>query len=160
MAGILSAWGMNIVKADAFSNAAGIIVDTFQFTDTYRTLELNASEIDRFLEHSRRGEAQSLRRELLRLAQAKARPRPKVTVETRPLEFDNEASSHSTLVQIVTQDTPGLLREIALSLASCGCNIEGGADRHGRRSRHRRFLSHQLLSALSKRHESREQSPP
>ena len=48
VAGVLSAWGMNIVKADAFSNAAGIIVDTFQFTDTYRTLELNASEIDRF----------------------------------------------------------------------------------------------------------------
>ncbi|MGB7135758.1 MAG: HD domain-containing protein, partial [Acidobacteriaceae bacterium] len=49
MAGVLSAWGMNIVNADALSNAAGIIVDTFQFTDTYRTLELNHSELDRFL---------------------------------------------------------------------------------------------------------------
>jgi [protein-PII] uridylyltransferase len=123
MAGVLSAWGMNIVKADAFSNAAGIIVDSFQFTDTYRTLELNHSEIDRFL--------QSIRDTLLHrvsidelLRSRKLKPaRPKVTVETR-LEFDNEASSHSTLLQIVTQDTPGLLREIALSLASCRCNIE------------------------------------
>ena len=49
--------------------------------------------------------------------------RPKVTVETR-LEFDNEASSHSTLLQIVTQDTPGLLREIAHSFAASACNIE------------------------------------
>jgi [protein-PII] uridylyltransferase len=123
MAGVLSAWGMNIVKADAFSNAAGIIVDTFQFTDTYRTLELNASEIDRFLENIRDAVKRKISVEELLRARKLKPARPKVTVETR-LEFDNEASSHSTLVQIVTQDTPGLLREIALSLASCGCNIE------------------------------------
>ncbi|MGD0366954.1 MAG: DUF294 nucleotidyltransferase-like domain-containing protein [Acidobacteriaceae bacterium] len=123
MAGVLSAWGMNIVKADAFSNAAGIIVDTFQFTDTYRTLELNASEIDRFLESIRDAVKHKVSVEELLRARKLKPARPKVTVETR-LEFDNEASSHSTLVQIVTQDTPGLLREIALSLASCGCNIE------------------------------------
>ncbi|MGB9032126.1 MAG: [protein-PII] uridylyltransferase [Acidobacteriaceae bacterium] len=123
MAGVLSAWGMNIVKADAFSNAAGIIVDTFQFTDTYRTLELNASEIDRFLQNIRDAVKHKVSVEELLRARKLKPARPKVTVETR-LEFDNEASSHSTLLQIVTQDTPGLLREIALSLASCGCNIE------------------------------------
>jgi len=114
---------MNIVKADAFSNAAGIIVDTFQFTDTYRTLELNHSEMERFLENVR--EALSHRisvEELLRSRNLKPQ-RPRVSVETR-LEFDNEASSHSTLLQIVTQDAPGLLREIALSFAASRCNIE------------------------------------
>ena len=55
MAGILAAWGMNIVKASAFSNQAGIVVDTFYFTDTFRTLELNLSEWERVQgEHSRR----------------------------------------------------------------------------------------------------------
>jgi [protein-PII] uridylyltransferase len=123
MAGVLSAWGMNIVKADAFSNTAGVIVDSFQFTDTYRTLELNASEIDRFLTSIRDALLHRLSIEEL-LRSRKLKPtRPKVTVETR-LEFDNEASSHSTLLQIVTQDTPGLLREIALGFASCRCNIE------------------------------------
>ena len=29
MAGVLAAWGMNIVKAAAFSNHGGIVVDTF-----------------------------------------------------------------------------------------------------------------------------------
>lgn len=48
--------------------------------------------------------------------------RPRVEVDTR-LEFDNDASSHSTLLQIVTQDTPGLLREIALSFTAARCNI-------------------------------------
>ena len=123
VAGVLSAWGMNIVKADAFSNAAGIIVDTFQFTDTYRTLELNASEVDRFLQSVRDTVARRVSvEELLRSRHVK-HTRPRVTVETR-LEFDNDASTHSTLLQIVTQDTPGLLRAIALSFAACACNIE------------------------------------
>ena len=45
--GTLAAWGMSIVKADAFANAAGMILDTFTFVDLHRTLELNPSEADR-----------------------------------------------------------------------------------------------------------------
>src|SRR5205823_5096986 len=41
ISGVLAGWGMNINKADAFANAAGIILDTFYFTDLHRTLELN-----------------------------------------------------------------------------------------------------------------------
>src|SRR3989440_6381718 len=48
LAGVLAAWGMNIVKANAFSNEAGIVVDTLYFTDRFRTLELNLSEWERF----------------------------------------------------------------------------------------------------------------
>ena len=48
---------------------------------------------------------------------------PKVVVETR-VDFDDEASSQSTLVQVVAQDTPGLLRGLSLALAGSGCNIE------------------------------------
>ena len=48
LAGSLAAWGMNIVKADAFSNAVGVVVDTFFFTDRFRTLELNLPEWGRF----------------------------------------------------------------------------------------------------------------
>jgi [protein-PII] uridylyltransferase len=123
MAGVLSAWGMNIVKADAFSNAAGIIVDSFQFTDTYRTLELNHSEIEPFLTSIRDALSHRISVEELLQARNNKPSRPRVTVETR-LEFDNDASSHSTLLQIVTQDTRGLLREMALSFAAAHCNIE------------------------------------
>src|SRR5581483_329076 len=47
LAGTLAAWGMNIVKAEAFSNAEGTVVDTFYFSDQFRTLDLNTSEWDR-----------------------------------------------------------------------------------------------------------------
>jgi [protein-PII] uridylyltransferase len=51
------------------------------------------------------------------------RKAPLVAVETR-VEFDDEASSHSTLLEVVAQDTPGLLRALSLTLAGQGCNIE------------------------------------
>jgi len=33
IAGVLAGWGMNIVKADAFANAANVVLDTFQFVE-------------------------------------------------------------------------------------------------------------------------------
>src|SRR5271155_5678953 len=123
MAGALSSWGMNIVKAEAFSNDAGIIVDTFQFSDPFHTLELNPSEVDRFRESLR--DVISLKTPievLLRRRQA-ARAPIMVKVQTR-LDFDNTASTHSTLLQVVAQDGPGLLRQIATTLAAHHCNIE------------------------------------
>ena len=42
--GTLASWGMNIWKAEAFANAAGVVVDTFHFTDPHNTLDLNPSE--------------------------------------------------------------------------------------------------------------------
>ena len=125
VAGTLAAWGMNIVKAGAFSNEAGVIVDSFQFTDIFRTLELNPSEKDRFLANIHDVVAQKIdvaqllaaRRHLNHPANAK------VEVTTR-LEFDTTSSTHSTLLQVVAQDVPGLLRQIALGLSTHHCNIE------------------------------------
>jgi [protein-PII] uridylyltransferase len=47
----------------------------------------------------------------------------KVEVATR-LEFDSESSTHSTILQVVAQDVPGLLRQIALTLSTHQCNIK------------------------------------
>ena len=125
VAGALAAWGMNIVKAGAFSNEAGVVVDSFQFTDVFRTLELNPSEKDRFLEYVHDVVAQKVPVEqLLEARSHMSHPSNlKVEVETR-LEFDSESSTHSTLLQVVAQDVPGLLRQIALALSNHHCNIE------------------------------------
>jgi [protein-PII] uridylyltransferase len=47
----------------------------------------------------------------------------KVEVATR-IQFDSESSTHSTLLQVVAQDVPGLLRQIALTLSAHQCNIK------------------------------------
>jgi len=101
------------------------VLDTFHFADLHRTLELNPSEIARFrrsLEDVVNGK--SPLEPLLKSRESASRGRlPKVTVETR-INFDGSSSAHSTLLEIVTQDRPGLLYEIGSALARLGCNIE------------------------------------
>jgi [protein-PII] uridylyltransferase len=125
ISGVLAGWGMNINKADAFANAAGVVLDTFHFADLHRTLELNPSEVERFrksLADVVNGTAQL--KPLVKSRESPSRGRvPKVTVETR-INFDDASSAHSTLLEIVTQDHPGLLYEIGSALARLGCNIE------------------------------------
>ena len=125
MTGILAAWGMNIVKASAFSNQAGIVVDMFYFTDTFRTLELNLSEWERFKVSIHDGllgklDLERMLRDRLR---AKQNRTPKVKVETQ-IHFDNTCSAHSTLVEVIAQDQPGLLYRISSQFAREKCNIE------------------------------------
>src|SRR5579859_889354 len=125
IAGVLAGWGMNIIKADAFANAAGTVVDTFHFADLHRTLELNPSETDRFLKSLQdvvNGQAPLEPLLSGRESASRARP-PKVSIETR-MGFDDNSSEHSTLLEIVAQDRPGLLYEIGSTLARLGCNIE------------------------------------
>ena len=125
VAGTLAAWGMNIVKAGAFSNDAGIVVDSFQFTDVFRTIELNPSEKERFLTNLHDVVAQKVPVEQLLDARRHMNNsgNAKVEVATR-LQFDSESSTHSTILQVVAQDVPGLLRLIALTLSIHQCNIE------------------------------------
>jgi [protein-PII] uridylyltransferase len=125
ISGVLSGWGMNIVKADAFANAAGVVLDTFQFVDLHRTLELNPTEIERFQKSiadivSGKAALEPLLKG--RESASKAKP-PKVMVETR-INYDDSSSVQSTLLEIMAQDRPGLLYDIGSALARLGCNID------------------------------------
>ena len=125
VSGALAAWGMNIVKANAFSNAAGIVVDTFYFTDRFRTLEMNLQEWERLKKSIAaviKGEADVARMLRDRLKSEKA-DSTKVKIATQ-IEFDDDCSAHSTLVQILTQDRPGLLYQMCSLISKHECNIE------------------------------------
>jgi len=116
--------GMNIIKADAFANAAGIVLDTFHFADLHRTLELNPTEVER--------SAQLVRRRQREGSAPTVLPRPRQSQPGAPAEggrrtkfaFDDATSEHSTLLEIVAQDRPGLLYDIGSTLARLWCNIE------------------------------------
>ena len=125
ISGVLAGWGMNIIKADAFANAAGVVLDTFHFADLHRTLELNPGEIERFRKSiTDVVNGKAALEPLLKSRESASRARtPKVAVETR-INFDDSSSAHSTLMEIVTQDHPGLLYEIGSALARLECNIE------------------------------------
>jgi len=125
LTGALAAWGMNIVKANAFSNQAGTVVDTMHFTDRFRTLELNLSEWARFKNSVvgvLLGEA-DLDKMLRDRQRSEKGAIAKVKVETK-IEFDDASSPATTIVQVIAQDRPRLLHRIASCLSDQACNIE------------------------------------
>jgi [protein-PII] uridylyltransferase len=124
LSGILYGWGMDITKASALSNDSGVIVDSIYFKDRFRTLELNPSERERFKKSVisiLHGESPLDRLVEPRL-RADTKP-PKLKVETN-LRYDDESSPNSTLLEITTQDRPGLLYTISSTLAAESCSIE------------------------------------
>jgi [protein-PII] uridylyltransferase len=123
VAGAISSFGLNILKAEAFSNADGVVVDTFMFSDPHRTLELNPPEVDRLRGIVRKVvEGKQDATKLLR-----GRPKPLLPSRTRlkpRVAFNNEASETATLIEIVAEDRPGLLYDLARAMSEQGCNIE------------------------------------
>ncbi|MEI9899601.1 MAG: ACT domain-containing protein [Hyphomicrobium sp.] len=124
VAGALSSFGLNILKAEAFANQQGTVIDTFVFEDPQRNLELNPPEIDRLkstLERVILGK--SAVRDLL-----KNRPRPvppsKGSRISPRVSFDNEASGASTLVEVIAEDRPGLLFDLANAFTAADCSID------------------------------------
>ena len=124
MAGALAAWGMNILTADAFSNRQGVVVDSFRFTDAFRTLEMNVSERERFVQSVHDVVSGAVPVETLLHGRRRGKRKPPLMVVAPQVDFDDHASSHSTLLQVVAQDTPGLLRALSLTLAAHACNVD------------------------------------
>jgi [protein-PII] uridylyltransferase len=125
MTGVLAAWGMSIVKANAFSNDAGVVVDTFHFVDRFRTLELNLPEWERFKRSiadvlTGQADLEKMLRDRLRSSAVLA---SRTHIETR-LEFNDTSSARCTVLQVIAQDRPGLLHRISSRLSFQHCNIE------------------------------------
>jgi [protein-PII] uridylyltransferase len=124
VAGTLSCFGMNILKAEAFANLRSLVLDTFTFADPARTLDLNPTEIDRLkatVERVLSGKADV--KELLRNRPKPALPSRKAGIAAR-VSLDSEASGTATLVEIVAEDRPGLLYDLATAISANGGNIE------------------------------------
>ena len=136
LTGALTAWGMNIITAEAFANNSGIVLDTFRFVDLFHTLDLNPAEQQRLQQTIH--DILTGRKSLDELMSGRIRPEtrsaagPKIPTAIR---FDETSSSHSTLLELTTQDRPGLLYRISSLLAEHRCNIEVAAiDTQGRKA--------------------------
>jgi [protein-PII] uridylyltransferase len=121
-AGAISSFGLDILKAEAFSNSHGVILDTFVIADPSRRLERDPPEAERLQDLIRRvalgkTDATRLLRNRARADSAKRAFPPQVG-------FDSEACDTATLVEIVTEDRPGLLYSLATAFSSTGCNID------------------------------------
>lgn len=124
LAGTISAFGMNISKAEAFTNAAGMALDTFSFSDPMGTLDLNPEEVSRFklmLQRVVLGR-EDVRKLLLARSRIKAKRGP---LRLKPaVTFGSDPSRQATLIEIVAEDRPALLYDLASTMSGAGCSIE------------------------------------
>jgi [protein-PII] uridylyltransferase len=123
--GVLSSFGMDILRGHAMTTANGLVLDIVQFVDEERYLELNPEEArERFSEvlndvlsgrvevseRLRRREQSVLRRE---------------TSGVSPVvHFDNLSSRRYTILEINAGDALGLLYRISRLISRHGCDVD------------------------------------
>lgn len=121
LAGALASFGFNILKVEAFANKQGRLLDVFHFADPLRTLDLNPSEVDTV----RRRVTQAVRGEVDVPRLLQSRPKPKTRMKLTPIvEVTSRESAKSTLVEIVSEDRPGLLYDLASAISEQKCSID------------------------------------
>ena len=79
-----------------------------RFKKSIHDVLLDKADLDRMLRDRLRGEKNV---------------EPKVKIETR-IEIDDACSPHTTLIEVITQDRPGLLYRISSQFSHQNCNIE------------------------------------
>lgn len=121
-AGAISSFGLDILKAEAFSNARGLILDTFVFADPKRALDLNPPEAERLQDLIRR--VALGKTDAQRLLRNRVPVDPKKRAAVAQVRFDSDACDTATLVEIMAEDRPGLLYDLATVFSSNGCNID------------------------------------
>jgi len=126
IAGVLSFFGMNILRAQAFSNRHETIFDLFSFEDPDQYFEKNPSEIDHFAEvlNDVIGGRVQLNALLDRKFKSVVYRQKKGLSVPTAIHFDNDFSKRCTIMEIVTQDAFGVLYRMASVISSHGCNIE------------------------------------
>jgi [protein-PII] uridylyltransferase len=121
-AGAITSFGLDILKAEAFANSRGVILDTFVFADPKRMLQLNPSEVERLRDLIQR--VALGKTDARRLMRNPPQPDPRKRTASPQVQFDSEACETATLVEIVTEDRPGLLYSLATVFSSNACNID------------------------------------
>src|SRR5262245_31542067 len=126
LTGVLSYFGMNIVRAQAFSNRHGTIFDLISFEDPAHYFEKNPSEIDHFAKLLTDVIAVTVQLNTLLERKFKSvvfKVKKGLTVPVT-IHFDRDFSKRCTIMEIVAPDAFGLLYRMASIISAHGCNIE------------------------------------
>jgi [protein-PII] uridylyltransferase len=123
--GVLSSYGMNIIRGHALTNPNGLVLDVFQFTDDERFLELNADAQRNVLK--KLDDVVSGRADLA----ARLRGREQSVLQQRPsaritpvVRADNGASGRYTILDIVAPNALGLLYRVSRVISQHGCDVD------------------------------------
>jgi [protein-PII] uridylyltransferase len=124
ISGVLSYFGMDILRGQAMTTPDGLVLDVFEFTDREGFLRQNpsaASQICRLLDEVVAGT-----KDVTKLLRGRARnvlhrrsPRAAPMVH-----FDDEHSQKYTVIEIIADDAVGLLYRISRAISSHQCDVD------------------------------------
>ena len=124
ISGVLSYFGMDILRGQAMTTPDGLVLDVFEFTDKEGFLRQNpgaASQIHRLL-----AEVVAGTKDVPKLLRGRARSvlhrRPQRTSPV--VHFDNEHSQKYTVIEIIADDAVGLLYRISRAISSHRCDVD------------------------------------
>ncbi|HEX4346834.1 MAG TPA: hypothetical protein VHZ73_04640, partial [Vicinamibacterales bacterium] len=124
ISGVLSSFGMDILRGFAFTKPDGLVVDMFHFTDQERFLELNEEgdeELLHVLKDVVAGRADVGSRLKGREQGAFRRKLPGFTPVIR---CDNSSSRRYTIVEIIAENALGLLYRVSRAMSESGCDVD------------------------------------
>lgn len=124
ISGVLSSFGMDILRGFAFTKPDGLVVDMFHFTDEERFLELNAGgdgKVIEVLEDVIRGRVDLAARLTGREQGAFRRRLPGFAPV---IHADNDSSRRYTIVEIVAENALGLLYRMSRVMSEYGCDVD------------------------------------
>jgi [protein-PII] uridylyltransferase len=122
--GVLSSFGMDILRGHAMTNPNGLVLDVVQFTDSERFLALNPGASDAVL-HAIEEVVAGRSTAADRLRGRRAGLGRRRTGRTSPIvRADGEASRRYTVLEIIAPDEIGLLFRISHAIAMNGCAID------------------------------------
>jgi [protein-PII] uridylyltransferase len=123
--GVLSSFGMDILRGQALTNPNGLVLDNFQFLDQERFLELNTNgrqQLLDVLEAAVSGRIDVTAR--LRAREHGALNHGKVRRIAPVIHADNHSSQRYTILDIIASNAIGLLHRISRVISLHGCDVD------------------------------------
>jgi [protein-PII] uridylyltransferase len=124
LCGLLSSYGMDILRGHALTNPNGLVLDVFRFADQDQFFALNPDSREQFLrelEDVVRGRTDVT-------ARLRARERGvlrRVVPRSAPTVYaDSHSSARYTIVDIIATNTLGLLHRVSRLMSSHGCEVD------------------------------------
>ncbi|MPZ17491.1 MAG: hypothetical protein GEV06_06220 [Luteitalea sp.] len=123
--GVLSYFGMDILRGQAMTNRHGLVLDLFEFVDGDDFLRLNAAadrELIRVLQEAVAGRLDVASRLRGKARGLLGRHRPR---RIKPVvHFDEQYSQRHTILEIVADNAWGLLFRVSRVVSRHGCDID------------------------------------
>jgi [protein-PII] uridylyltransferase len=124
ISGVLSSYGMDILRGFAFTKPDGLILDVFHFADEERFLAMNEGgqgQLLKTLEEVLGGQLDVASRLKGREEGAFRRRLPGFAPV---IHCDNESSRRYTIVEIVAENALGLLYRVSRVMSDLGCDVD------------------------------------